>query len=136
MYTFLIILILVLSIALCLLVLIQKSKGGGLASGFSSSNQIMGVPKMTDFIEKLTWGLAAAIVILSIATVYTLPSGPANQDGTLFIDQAQKEQVENPYNFQDQGVATPLDDALNATGAEGTSDSDAGDNIPDSDGSN
>ncbi len=48
MYTFLLVLIIVLSIALCLIVLIQKSKGGGLASGFSSTNQIMGVPKMTD----------------------------------------------------------------------------------------
>lgn len=47
---------------------IQKSKGGGLAAGFSSSNQIMGVRKTTDFLEKTTWILAATIIILSIFT--------------------------------------------------------------------
>ena len=120
MYTFLIVLILVLSVALCLIVLIQKSKGGGLASGFSSTNQIMGVPKMTDFIEKLTWGLAAGIVILSIATVYVLPSAPTSKDGNRFLDQAQKQQVENPYNFQDQGVSTTVNETPIENSSEAT----------------
>ena len=47
MYVFISILILIASILLILIVLIQNSKGGGLASGFSSSNQIMGVRKTT-----------------------------------------------------------------------------------------
>lgn len=111
MYTFLLIIILVLSVALSLIVLVQKSKGGGLASGFSSSNQIMGVPKMTDFIEKLTWGLAAAIVILSIATVYVLPQPSTSGDGNMFLDRAQEQQIVNPYNIQNQGVTAPADAA-------------------------
>jgi len=53
---------------MCGIVLIQESKGGGLASGFSSSNQIMGVRKTTDFLEKATWGLAIAMVILSVVS--------------------------------------------------------------------
>ena len=40
MYVFISILILIASILLILIVLIQNSKGGGLASGFSSSNRI------------------------------------------------------------------------------------------------
>ena len=36
------------------------------ASSFSASNQIMGVRKTTDVIEKVTWGLAAAMVVLSV----------------------------------------------------------------------
>ena len=52
MFTFLTILIVIASIILVLLVLVQNSKGGGLASGFSSQNQIMGVRKTTDFLEK------------------------------------------------------------------------------------
>ncbi len=52
------------------IVLVQKSKGGGLASNFASSNQIMGVRKTTDFVEKATWTLAIVIVVLSIATVF------------------------------------------------------------------
>ena len=66
MYGFLIILIIIASILLIGVVLIQKSKGGGLASGFASGNQMMGVRKTTDFIEKATWGLAIFICLLSI----------------------------------------------------------------------
>jgi preprotein translocase subunit SecG len=68
MYVFLTILILIAAILMILIVLVQKSKGGGLATGFSSSNQIMGVRKTTDFLEKTTWILAATIIILSIFT--------------------------------------------------------------------
>jgi preprotein translocase subunit SecG len=66
MYIFITILILIAAVLLILIVLVQKSKGGGLASGFASSNQIMGVRKTTDFLEKTTWILAATIVVLSI----------------------------------------------------------------------
>ena len=52
----LVVLIVILAILMCLVVLIQESKGGGLASSFSASNQIMGVRKTTDVIEKVTWG--------------------------------------------------------------------------------
>lgn len=58
--------ILFVSILLVLIVLVQNPKGGGLASSFSSSNQFMGVKRTTDFIEKATWGFAAAMVVLSI----------------------------------------------------------------------
>ena len=59
MYTVLVVLIVILAILMCLVVLIQESKGGGLASSFSASNQIMGVRKTTDVIEKVTWGSGA-----------------------------------------------------------------------------
>ena len=55
MYLLLVILMVIASVLMCFIVLIQNSKGGGLASGFSSSNQIMGVRKTTDFLEKATW---------------------------------------------------------------------------------
>ncbi|HCD78001.1 MAG TPA: preprotein translocase subunit SecG, partial [Prevotella sp.] len=58
MYTLFLILIVLAAVLMIGIVLIQESKGGGLASNFSSSNQIMGVRKTTDFIEKATWGLA------------------------------------------------------------------------------
>ena len=69
MYTVLIVLIVIASILLTLFVLVQNSKGGGLAAGFSSSNQIMGVRKTTDFVEKATWGLVIAVVVLSVVAV-------------------------------------------------------------------
>lgn len=73
MYTVLIILAVIAGILLTLVVLIQESKGGGLASGFSASNAIMGVRKTTDFIEKSTWTLAALLVIFSVASTFFEP---------------------------------------------------------------
>lgn len=73
MYTLFIVLFVVVAIAMIFIVLIQESKGGGLASSFSASNQIMGVRKTTDIIEKLTWGFAVAMVVLSIACAFVAP---------------------------------------------------------------
>lgn len=66
MYTLITVLIFIVCILLILIVLVQNSKGGGLASNFQSSNQIMGVRKTTDFLEKATWTLAGALLVLSI----------------------------------------------------------------------
>ena len=72
-YTLFVVLIVLASLLMIFIVLIQESKGGGLASNFSSTNSIMGVRKTTDLVEKLTWGLAAAMVILSVACAYVAP---------------------------------------------------------------
>lgn len=66
MYTLIIVLVILASLLMCGVVLIQESKGGGLASSFSSSNQVLGVRKTTDVLEKATWGLAVIMVVLSI----------------------------------------------------------------------
>ena len=68
MYTLIIVLVLLASVLMIGIVLIQESKGGGLASRFSTSNQIMGVRKTTDFLEKATWTLAVIMVILSVVS--------------------------------------------------------------------
>ena len=70
MYSVLVILAVVIAVLLILIVLIQESKGGGLASSFASSNQIMGVRKTTDFIEKATWFLVGSLVVLCICTSF------------------------------------------------------------------
>lgn len=114
MYLLLIILIVIAAILLSFIVLIQNSKGGGLSSGFSSSNQIMGVRKTTDFLEKATWGLAAAIVVLSIITSYTMPANTA--EGSAILEQAQKEEQTNPMNTP-AGFATPKTETAPAAAA-------------------
>ena len=72
-YTLFVIFIVIASLLMIGIVLIQESKGGGLASNFSSSNAILGVRKTTDIVEKLTWGLAAALVVISVACAYVAP---------------------------------------------------------------
>ena len=73
--------------------LIQNSKGGGLASNFASSNQIMGVRKTTDVLEKTTWGLAAFIMVLCFVCAFmsknevnSLRSNPAQTEQTQSAD--------------------------------------------------
>ena len=79
MYTFFVILIVVAALLMIFIVLIQESKGGGLSSNFSSSNNLLGVRKTTDFIEKATWGLAIAMVVLSVICAYVAPGRASQQ---------------------------------------------------------
>ncbi len=73
MYPVLVIFAVIVAILLTLIVLIQESKGGGLTSNMAAGNAIMGVHKTTDLVEKITWGLAAVLVVLCICTAYTTP---------------------------------------------------------------
>ena len=109
MYLLLVILMLIASVLMCFIVLIQNSKGGGLASGFSSTNQIMGVRKTTDFLEKGTWFLAGFMVVMSIATAYVVPTS-SSKSGDVILEQAQKEEKTNPYNMP-TGTAAPQTEA-------------------------
>ncbi|WP_294140332.1 preprotein translocase subunit SecG [uncultured Sanguibacteroides sp.] len=73
MYIAISVLIFIVCALLILIVLVQNSKGGGLSSTFASSNQIMGVRKTTDFLEKATWTLAGAMLVLCVAASMLIP---------------------------------------------------------------
>ena len=98
-YTLFVVLIVLVSILMIGIVLIQESKGGGLSSQFSSSNQIMGVRKTTDVVEKLTWGLAAAMVVISVVCAYVAPSAVTDQ--SVLEQGAVQTETTNPVNTQD-----------------------------------
>lgn len=68
MLTFLTILIAIIGVLLMVVVLIQNPKGGGVDANFGgqAATQLFGASSSIDFIEKLTWGLAAALFILCI----------------------------------------------------------------------
>jgi preprotein translocase subunit SecG len=78
-FIFISVLILIACVLMILVVLVQNSKGGGLASNFSSSNQYMGVRKTADFLEKFTWGLAIALLVLSLMSIVVIPRGIGNK---------------------------------------------------------
>ena len=84
MYTLFVIFIVIAALLMIGIVLIQESKGGGLASQFSGYNQIGGVRKTTDFIEKATWFLAGFMVLVSVCCAYVAPQRAqvGAQDGT------------------------------------------------------
>lgn len=88
MYTVLVILIVLAALLMIGIVLIQESKGGGLSSNFASYNQIGGVRKTTDFIEKTTWGLAGFMVVISVLCAHFAPQATSNM--------SVMENIENP----------------------------------------
>ena|SRR6185295_4195028 len=71
MYTLITILIVIACVLLIFAVLIQNPKGGGLSSTFGGmSNQILGVKRTTDFLEKFTWTMVISVAVLSLATFF------------------------------------------------------------------
>ena len=108
MYTLFVVLILIAALLMIGIVLIQESKGGGLASQFSGYNQIGGVRKTTDFIEKMTWGLAAAMVVISVACAYVAPQ--ANTDSSVMENY--QTPATNPNNLPGFGASQQKDAAV------------------------
>lgn len=72
MFTFCIIMITIASILLILAVLVQSPKSG-MAANFGAANQTMGVRQTSDFLEKFTWAMVAAVVFFSLLSVVVLP---------------------------------------------------------------
>ncbi len=77
------VLIALVCVILMITVLVQNPKGGGIDSTFggSSANQMFGAAKSADFIEKLTWGLAIALMVLCIIAAIIV-----NNSGVQILD--------------------------------------------------
>ena len=113
MYTLLVILIVIAALLMIGIVLIQESKGGGLASQFSGYNQIGGVRKTTDFIEKATWALAAFMVVISVACAYVAPQASSNGS----VMENYQAPATNPNNLPGFGASQQNDAAAPAADA-------------------
>ena len=111
-YILFVIFIVIASLLMIGIVLIQESKGGGLASNFSSSNAIMGVRKTTDFVEKATWGLAASLVVFSIVCAHFAPV--SSTESSVMEKTATETQTTNPNTTPGFGASQQAP----ATGAQ------------------
>ena len=116
MYTVISILILIAAILLILIVLVQNSKGGGLAANFSSSNQIMGVRKTTDFLEKATWTLATAIFVLCLIAAATIPRKEVDPNKSAI--ETQVENAADPTAAQQFPTTVPQQEEKQTTNKE------------------
>lgn len=74
-YIFVSVVIIIACVLQIFVVLVQNSKGGGLAANFTSAGQTMGIRKTADFLEKSTWTIAAAILILCVVATASIPRG-------------------------------------------------------------
>ncbi|QHI36964.1 Protein-export membrane protein SecG [Kordia antarctica] len=80
-YYIFIILILIVAFLLMLVIMVQNPKGGGLSSSFGGggTQQIGGVQKTTDFLDKSTWALATILIGLILVTNFTNLSNSSSQ---------------------------------------------------------
>ncbi len=93
MYTLFVGLALFCAVLLVLVVLAQNSKGGGLSNQFggSGASNLIGVKKTGDILEKLTWGLAIAVMAFTLATNFTNQGAASTSDE--LIDRAKEQQI-------------------------------------------
>ncbi|MBK6731759.1 MAG: preprotein translocase subunit SecG [Bacteroidetes bacterium] len=114
MFTVILIIILVICVILSLTVLIQNPKGGGLSGTFGgAATQMFGYKRTSDDVEKITWGLAIAIILLSLATAAFTPSASTIQNNSLTPQAEQpifQAPPENEDGGLDQNTQTPAPD--------------------------
>ena len=90
MYSIVVGIILFVAVLLILIILAQNPKGGGLSSSFGGdTQQIGGVKKTTDFLDKTTWTLATLILVLILFSNITLNSESENFESDLIQSQEQ-----------------------------------------------
>ena len=111
LFTILAVLALVGSILITLIVLLQNSKGGGLASNFTAGNQTFGVRQTTDILEKITWGLAIFILVVSIAASFAYSKG----ENALLDRSSQDAKVEEATEVVDFEATEPVVENTEAT---------------------
>ena len=75
-FSILLILIVIVAFFLVAVIMVQNPKGGGLSSSFGGggTQQLGGVQKTTDFLDKSTWFLAIFLIELILASNFTIDS--------------------------------------------------------------
>jgi|TARA_A100001011_G_scaffold84991_1_gene88998 preprotein translocase subunit SecG len=78
---------------LILVVMVQNPKGGGLSSAFGgSSQQLGGVQKTTDFLDRSTWVLATLLLALILIS-NSMISLPNSENESTLVDENAIEEV-------------------------------------------
>lgn len=66
--------------------MVQNPKGGGLSSSIGGSQQMGGVQKTTDFLDKSTWALATMLIVLILMSSLSF-TGSMGSSESKIIDQ-------------------------------------------------
>ena len=96
LFTILTIFILLAAVLLVIAVLLQSGKGEGMASNFVAGNQTLGVRQTADLLEKVTLGLVAFVLVISIITSFTTGTRNTGIDVTDQIENIQQQIPEFP----------------------------------------
>lgn len=116
--------IILVALLLVLVVLAQNSKGGGLSSQFggSGTSQIIGVKKTGDLLERITWGLAIALLVLSLSTNFFIDDNPGGLPTSPNVERAREQNILPDLGGESQGEGLGIE-AEEGDPAGGTNDS-------------
>ena len=105
MFSIFLILIIAVAILLILIIMVQNPKGGGLSSSFGGqgAQNLGGVQNTNNFLDRTTWTLAIALLVLILASNFTIPRDTITEES----------QIENTIN--DREITPPSQDALPVT---------------------
>jgi preprotein translocase subunit SecG len=102
MFITLVIVAIIICILLGLIILIQNPKGGGLSSGFAGSNNVMGVQRTGDFLEKGTWVLIISLMVI-VLLLNVVPQGESGSSSDVI-----QNEVSKPANTSPMAPQQPL----------------------------
>jgi preprotein translocase subunit SecG len=107
MFTFLIVLISIIAVVMTLIILLQSGRGGGLAGIASggATTQILGNRQAPDFLERATWTLATAFIVLTILSNFVI--GPDEAATPVIQQQQGQTQQQAPVLPGPPGDAAP-----------------------------
>lgn len=116
-FTIFLVLITIVCFLLVVVIMVQNPKGGGLSSTFGSSQMMGGVQKTTDFLDKSTWYLASALLVLILLSSLSFGSG-SDADSKLIDESAAPTAIPAAPSgapAADNKTATPADASNPAT---------------------
>ncbi|CAL68532.1 preprotein translocase subunit SecG [Christiangramia forsetii] len=100
-FTIFLALIIIVAFLLVVVIMVQNPKGGGLSSSFGGGGQqIGGVKKTGDFLDKSTWTLATLLLVLILLSNVTIMDAPAETGTRVF-------ESDEPVNTEAPATQTP-----------------------------
>jgi len=107
MFNIFLVLIMIVAFLLIVVIMVQNPKGGGLGSSFGGeTQQIGGVQKTTDFLDKSTWWLGILMVVLILLSNVTIFGNQGASSKAL--DGANEQQIEAPASTTDDAPASTV----------------------------
>ncbi len=104
-FSIFLILIVIVSFLLVVVIMVQNPKGGGLSSSFGGggTQQLGGVKKTSDFLDKSTWTLATLLLVLILLSNIDLMGGASTQESKVNTEDVQVETPVAPATEENNG---------------------------------
>ena len=105
-FTIFIGLIIFVAFLLVIVIMVQNPKGGGLASSFGGggTQQLGGVQKTTDFLDKSTWTLATLLLALILLSNISIMGGQASTESRALDENAIENALPADTNTQSENT--------------------------------